>query len=64
MTLRLITRTAVFAAIAAALAPAVHAQSTDTGNWIVRARALYMAPANDDETGLDLSVNSKAQNWC
>jgi outer membrane protein len=60
MTLRQIAPAAAFAALAAAFVPAVHAQSTDTGNWIVRARALYMAPANDDETGLDLSVNSKA----
>jgi outer membrane protein len=59
MTLRLIAPAAAFAAIAAAFVPAVHAQSTDTGNWIVRGRALYLDPANKDDTGLDLSVNSK-----
>jgi outer membrane protein len=47
------------AAVAALLAPVVHAQTDDTGNWIVRARVLYLDPANDDDTGLDLSVNSK-----
>jgi len=59
MTLRQIAPAAIVAALAAAFVPVVHAQSTDTGNWIVRARALYLSPANDDSTGLDLSVNSK-----
>lgn len=45
-------------AACAALAPAsTYAQ--DSGNWIVRARALYLDSANDDSTGLDLSVNNK-----
>jgi outer membrane protein len=47
------------AAVAALLAPVAQAQTDDTGNWIVRARVLYLDPANDDDTGLDLSVNSK-----
>jgi outer membrane protein len=47
------------AAVAALLAPVAQAQTDDTGNWIVRARVLYLEPANDDNTGLDLSVNSK-----
>jgi outer membrane protein len=50
---------ALAAALAATFVPAVHAQSNDTGNWIVRGRALNLSPANNDETGLDLSVNSK-----
>jgi outer membrane protein len=31
----------------------------DTGSWLVRARALHLDPANQDGTGLDLSINSK-----
>ncbi|MCI1190638.1 outer membrane beta-barrel protein [Calidifontimicrobium sp. SYSU G02091] len=46
------------AAIAAATAVAP-VQAQDSGNWIVRARALYLDPANKDNTGLDLSVNDK-----
>jgi len=42
----------------AALAPAC-AYAQDSGNWIVRARALYLDSSNDDSTGLDLSVNNK-----
>lgn len=41
----------------AALAPVAQAQ--DTGNWIVRGRALYLDSANKDSTGLGLSVNNK-----
>lgn len=45
-------------AVAAALAPlAAHAQ--DQGDWIVRARAVSLTSANDDSTGLDLSINDK-----
>lgn len=47
-------------AVAAALAPlAAQAQSQDTGDWIVRARALSLSSANSDSTGLDLSINDK-----
>ncbi len=35
------------------------AQAQDTGDWIVRGRALYLDSANKDSTGLDLSVNNK-----
>lgn len=35
------------------------AQAQDTGNWIVRGRALYLDSANKDSTGLGLSVNNK-----
>lgn len=43
----------------AAVMPAAQAQSNDTGDWIVRARAVYLDSANKDSTGLDLSVNNK-----
>jgi len=47
---------ATTALAAACLAP-VYAQ--DSGNWLVRARALNLDSANKDNTGLDLSVNNK-----
>ncbi len=37
--------------------PAAHAQ--DSGDWIVRGRALRLDSANKDSTGLGLSVNDK-----
>lgn len=43
--------------VLAAAAPLAQAQ--DTGNWIVRGRALYLDSANKDSTGLGLSVNNK-----
>ena len=43
---------------ATAAAPAA-AQSSDQGSWLVRAHATYLDPRNKDNTGLDLSVNSK-----
>jgi len=50
---------AIAAAVAATTAVApVHAQ--DSGNWIVRARALHLSPANDDNIpGVEVGVNSK-----
>jgi outer membrane protein len=39
--------------------PAAHAQTNDTGNWLVRGRALHLDSANKDNTGLGLSVNDK-----
>jgi outer membrane protein len=47
---------ALAATASLALPPAVQAQE---GPWHVRVRALNLDPANDDSTGLDLSVNSK-----
>jgi outer membrane protein len=44
---------------AAALAMALPAQAQDTGNWIVRARAVHLDSANKDSTGLGLSINNK-----
>lgn len=35
------------------------AQAAEQGDWIVRARALYLDSANKDSTGLGLSVNNK-----
>jgi outer membrane protein len=49
-----------FAALALAVAaPAVQAQTKDTGNWIVRARAVHLDSANKDSTGLGLTINNK-----
>lgn len=48
---------AVAAAATLAAAPAALAQ--DTGNLIVRARAVNLDSANKDSTGLDLSINNK-----
>lgn len=48
------------AALSLALAaPAVQAQAGDTGNLLVRVRALSLDSANKDSTGLGLSVNDK-----
>jgi outer membrane protein len=47
---------ALAATASLALPPAAQAQE---GPWHVRVRALNLDPANDDSTGLDLSVNSK-----
>jgi outer membrane protein len=35
------------------------AQTSDSGDWIVRARAVHLQSANKDSTGLDLSINDK-----
>ena len=46
------------AALALAMAvPAAMAQ--DTGNWLVRARALRLDSANKDATGLGLTIDNK-----
>ncbi|MFY9512467.1 MAG: OmpW family outer membrane protein [Rubrivivax sp.] len=47
------------AVAAAALLPALQARAQDKGDWIVRARALYLDSANKDSTGLKLTVNNK-----
>ena len=46
------------AAVAATLAAPL-AQAQDTGDWLVRARALHLDSRNKDTTGLDLNVNNK-----
>jgi outer membrane protein len=43
---------------AAALSPFV-ASAQDTGNWIIRARAVHLDSANKDDTGLGLTINNK-----
>lgn len=45
------------AALTVAALPAAHAQ--DSGDWIVRARALHLDSADKDNTGLDLSLKNK-----
>jgi outer membrane protein len=40
-------------------APAVQAQATDAGNWLIRARAVHLDSANKDGTGLGLTINNK-----
>lgn len=48
-------------AVAAIAAPAlVAAAPADSGDWIVRARGVYLQSSNQDSTGLDLSINDKA----
>lgn len=47
------------AAVAATLAPVAVAQAQDSGDWIVRARAVSLTSENKDSTGLDLSINDK-----
>lgn len=42
-----------------ALAAALPAQAQDTGNWLIRARAVHLDSANKDSTGLGLTINNK-----
>ena len=51
--------TLIALAAAATLASALPAAAQDTGNWIVRARAVHLDSANKDSTGLGLSINNK-----
>ncbi|HJV71770.1 OmpW/AlkL family protein [Ideonella sp.] len=51
-------RQLVALAAIAALSP-LAAQAQDTGDWIVRARAVSLSSENNDDTGLDLSINDK-----
>ncbi len=44
---------------AAALFTALPAQAQDTGNWLVRARAVHLESANKDNTGFGLTINNK-----
>ncbi len=48
----------MIAVAVAAIAP-LAANAQDAGNWLIRARALHLDPANKDSTGLNLSVNRK-----
>jgi outer membrane protein len=47
------------AALCALLSVPAFAQSTASGPWLVRARAVHLDSANNDSTGLDLSINNK-----
>jgi outer membrane protein len=42
----------------AALAPTL-ASAQDSGNWLIRARAVHLDSANKDDTGLGLTINNK-----
>jgi outer membrane protein len=46
-------------AVAAALAALPTAWAQDSGSWVVRARAVYLDSANEDSTGLGLTINNK-----
>jgi len=47
-------------ALAGTLTPLLaSAQAYDSGDWIVRARAVYLQSANKDSTGLGLAINDK-----
>lgn len=47
------------AAAAATLVTALPTQAQDTGNWLIRARAVHLDSSNKDSTGLGLSINNK-----
>ncbi len=44
---------------AAALLTALPLQAQDTGNWLVRARAVHLESVNKDNTGFGLTINNK-----
>ena len=48
--------------VAALAAVAGVANAADEGNWMVRARALYMNPDNDNSGGLGLPIDVEAEN--
>ncbi len=45
--------------LAALLAAPVAQAADDSGSWLVRGRAVHLASANKDSTGLGLSINDK-----
>lgn len=47
------------AALVCAAAAPLAVQAQDSGNWLVRARALYLDSANKDSTGFGLRINNK-----
>lgn len=53
------TRSLIAVAALAATTAALPVQAQDTGNWIVRARAVNLDSANKDGTGLGLTINDK-----
>jgi outer membrane protein len=52
-------KTLLLGLLAAAGAAQAQSAAVDTGDWLVRGRALYLDSANKDSTGLNLSVNNK-----
>ena len=44
---------------AVALMTALPAVAQESGNWIVRARAVYLDSSNKDSTGADLTINNR-----
>lgn len=52
-------RSLIAIAAAAAAVTALPVQAQDTGNFIVRARAVHLDSANKDGTGLGLTINNK-----
>ena len=44
---------------AATVIPCAQAQPADSGDWLVRGRAVHIDSANKDSTGLDLNINNK-----
>lgn len=55
----MLKQTLIALSATAALVAALPAQAQDTGNWIVRARAVHLDSANKDDTGLGLTINNK-----
>ena len=52
-------KTLIALATVAALAAPQLAAAQDSGDWLVRARAVHLQSANKDSTGLGLSINDK-----
>jgi outer membrane protein len=48
-----------FAALCALLSAPAFAQAPASGPWLVRVRAVHLDSANNDSTGLNLSINNK-----
>ena len=53
------TKLSLIALATTALVAALPAQAQDTGNFIVRARAVHLESANKDSTGVGLTINNK-----
>lgn len=52
-------KTLIALATVAALAAPQLAAAQDSGDWLVRARAVHLQSANKDSTGLGLTINDK-----
>lgn len=49
----------VAATLVLAALPPAYAQGADSGDWLLRARALHLDSADKDNTGLDLSLDNR-----